>query len=88
MLTYYTGRARAVREALFDALKASMAEGDHPVTLVVPAQYTLEAELDAADALDLAGSFRLQVLSPQRCTSGCSKPAGAQRGCGLTSRVA
>jgi ATP-dependent helicase/DNAse subunit B len=66
MLTYFTGRARAVRSALFRALKGAMAEGDHPVLLVVPAQYTLEAELDAVDALDLAGSFRLQVLSPQR----------------------
>ncbi len=79
MLTYYTGRARAVREALFGALKASMAEGDHPVTLVVPAQYTLEAELDAVDALNLAGSFRLQVLSPQRLYQrvfeACGRPA-------------
>jgi ATP-dependent helicase/nuclease subunit B len=66
MLTYYTGRARRVRGALFDVLRGLMGEGDRPVVLIVPAQYTLEAELDIIDALGLSGSFRLQVLSPQR----------------------
>ncbi len=66
MLTYFTGRARAVRGALFEELRRQMAMGDGPVTLIVPDQYTLEAELDAVDALNLTGSFRLQVLSPQR----------------------
>ncbi len=76
MLTYYTGRARAVRGALFEALKGAMAGGDHPVLLIVPAQYTLEAELDAVDELNLAGSFRLQVLSPQRLYQRVFEAAG------------
>ena len=76
MLTYHTGRARAVRAALFDALRGAMAEGDGPVLLVVPAQYTLEAELDAVDQLNLTGSFRLQVLSPQRLYQRIFEAAG------------
>ncbi len=76
MLTYYTGRARAVRRALFDVLRKAMHAGDHPVVLLVPAQYTLEAELDAVEALDLTGSFRLQVLSPQRLYQRVFEAAG------------
>jgi ATP-dependent helicase/nuclease subunit B len=76
MLTYFTGRARAVRGALFRALKDAMAQGDHPVLLIVPAQYTLEAELDAVDELNLTGSFRLQVLSPQRLHQRVFEAAG------------
>ena len=76
MHTYITGRAVAVRGALFSELARQMAEGDGPVTLVVPDQYTLEAELDAVDALHLTGSFRLQVLSPRRLYQRVFEAAG------------
>ena len=76
MLTYHTGRARAVRAALFEALGRAVSSGDHPVLFVVPAQFTLEAELDAVDRLNLNGSFRLQVLSPQRLYQRVFEAAG------------
>ena len=65
-MRFVTGRAAEVRRRLYDELGAALSEaGERPVMLLVPEQYTLQAELDVMDELNLAGSFRFQVLSPR-----------------------
>lgn len=66
MLRYLTGPRRALAPRLYDELRAALKEGEDNLFVLVPEQYTLEAERELMDALKLPGSFRLQVLSPGR----------------------
>ncbi|NLG25605.1 MAG: hypothetical protein GX558_09635, partial [Clostridiales bacterium] len=79
-IRFATGRADAVRRRLTDELRAALAAGgegaNRPMLLIVPEQYTLQAEIDLMDELDLDGSFRFQVLSPARLVSRIFAEAG------------
>ena len=44
--------------------------------LIVPSQYTLQAEIEAMTRLDLTGSFLIDVLSPSRLQSRVFERAG------------
>lgn len=66
LLRYLTGPRRALAPRLYEELRAALCEGEESLFVLVPEQYTLEAERELMDALHLPGSFRLQVLSPGR----------------------
>lgn len=86
-LKYLTGRPRDIKGATIDALSGALAaSGDSPVLLLVPEQYTLQAELDVMDALNLPGSFRLQVMSPARLYSRIFERAGRPAGTRIDER--
>lgn len=73
-----TGADRLVKETLLKEIGQALAEpGQQPLMLLVPEQYTLQAELDLTDQLGLPGSFRLQVLSPRRLYSRIFEQAGS-----------
>jgi len=75
----YTGRSRLMEPAMIDALRRGMAAGgDHLV--VVPKQLTLQTERTLLEALSLKGSFRLQVLSPERLCGRIFEAAGQPDG--------
>lgn len=65
MIRVVSARGGGLWERAADALRASYRAG-HEVLLLVPEQYTLQAERDALEALEVKGFFRLQVLSPSR----------------------
>ncbi|MEF9975045.1 MAG: hypothetical protein RR893_14085, partial [Clostridia bacterium] len=72
-----TGRQGAIRRAIKAWLLGAMGAGDDAsVVLVVPAQFTLQAELDALSDLAVPGSFRLQVFSPSRVCARVFEQAG------------
>ena len=66
MLRYLTGPRRALAPRLYEELREALASGRESLLVLVPEQYTLEAERELMDALNLPGSFRLPVLSPGR----------------------
>ena len=76
-IRFLTGRARALRPRLYEELKSALEDGsDAPLIVLVPEQYTLESERGVIAALGLAGSFRLQVMSPARLISRLFEAAG------------
>ena len=66
MLRYLTGPRSALAPRLYEELRQALADGEGSLLVLVPEQYTLEAERELMEALRLPGSFRLQVLSPGR----------------------
>lgn len=76
----YTGRSRLMEAALIDALRRGMAEGPERHIVVVPKQLTLQTERRLLEALALKGSFRLQVLSPERLCGRVFEAAGTPEG--------
>ena len=75
---YLTGRSPAVKPRLFLELRAALdAPGEHPLIVLVPEQYTLQSEREIIDALNIPGSFRLQVMSPARLFSRIFAEAGS-----------
>ena len=76
-IRYLTGRSRALRPRLNEELSAALAEpSSSPLIVLVPEQYTLEAEWEILAALGLEGSFRLQIMSPARLISRLFEAAG------------
>lgn len=65
MTTILGGRGGGLWAPLAGRLADSYRQGRECV-LLVPEQYTLQAERDALAALDVPGFFRLRVLSPSR----------------------
>lgn len=65
MIQIVTSRGTNLWSQAAQALQASYEKG-RSVLLLVPEQYTLQAERDALDILRAKGFFRLQVLSPSR----------------------
>ena len=76
----YTGRSRLMEAALVDVLRRGMAQGDGSHIVVVPKQLTLQTERTLLEALALKGSFRLQVLSPERLCGRIFETAGQPEG--------
>ena len=87
MFRFINGRARDLMPHVTGEIgEALRAPGEHPLILLVPEQYTLEAELTVIDALSLPGSFRLQVLSPARLFSRVFQEAGKPQGTRIDER--
>jgi hypothetical protein len=82
----YTGRSRLMEPAMIDVLRRSMAEGDKDHIVVVPKQLTLQTERTLLSALALKGSFRLQVLSPERLCGRIFEAAGQPEGARVDER--
>lgn len=76
----YTGRSQLLEAALIEVLKQEMAAGEGDHLIVVPKQLTLQTERMLLDALSLKGSFRLQVLSPERLCARIFEAAGQPEG--------
>lgn len=68
MISILTSRSGDLWSLAAQRLKSSYESG-REVVLLVPDQATLQAERDALQALQVAGFFRLQVLSPSRLSS-------------------
>ena len=66
MLRIVTGRCYRMEDALCHGVARAMAETQRDQLIVVPKQLTLQTEQTLLARLNLSGSFRLQVLSPQR----------------------
>ena len=76
MLTIYTGRSRLMEGALGSALR----QASGLKLVVVPQQLTLQTERDLLAALELEGSFDLQVLSTERFCHRIFEAAGQPEG--------
>ena len=81
-----TGRGRLMEGAMIGTVKASMAEGTDVHIVVVPKQLTLQTERTLLDGLGLEGSFRLQVLSPERLCGRIFEAAGQPEGARVDER--
>ena len=66
--------------ALVEVLRRAMAGNAGTHVVVVPKQLTLQTERTLLDALELQGSFRLQVLSPERLCGRIFEAAGQPEG--------
>ena len=77
MITILTGDARAVKDAILSRARALNEDnGKRAIVMIVPAQYTLQAEREVIGE----GSFRLQVLSPGRLFARIFDEAGWPKG--------
>jgi ATP-dependent helicase/nuclease subunit B len=75
MIKVLGGRAGRLWAGMAQQLKISYKQGKS-VVLLVPEQYTLQAERDALEALGVPGFFRLQVFSPSRLANYVFERAG------------
>ena len=76
----YTGRSHLLEPAMIQALRASLWDGADTRIVVVPKQLTLQTERLLLRALELRGSFQLQVLSPERLCGRIFEAAGQPEG--------
>ncbi len=76
----YTGRGRLMQAALIEVLRQNLAGDAAAQIVVVPKQLTLQTERMLLEELDLPGSFRLQVLSPERLCGRVFEAAGQPAG--------
>ena len=77
MLNIYTGRNRLLANALIEVVRSASAPTQ---IVVVPKQLTLQTERMLLEALNLRGSFRLQVLSAERLCGRIFDAAGQPEG--------
>ena len=82
----YTGPNHLLEPAMLEALRASMNAYSGAHIVVVPKQLTLQTERTLLRALDLPGSFRLQVLSPERLCGRIFESAGLPDGARVDER--
>ena len=75
MIHIVTGRGPGLWALAAARLRAAYRQGRQAL-LLVPEQYTLQAERDALEALEVKGFFRLQVLSPSRLANHVFERAG------------
>lgn len=78
MIRILGGRAGSLWAQASRQLKTSYHAGKN-VVLLVPEQYTLQAERDALSVLAVKGFFRLQVLSPSRLAAFVFDHAGRDK---------
>ncbi|MEE1201028.1 MAG: hypothetical protein U0L09_10285, partial [Christensenellales bacterium] len=83
MLHVYTGRNRLMAPALCAAVRAL---GEAPQIIVVPRQLTLQTERMLLDALQLKGSFQLQVLTAERLCARIFAETGLPEGARVDDR--
>lgn len=77
MISIVTALPGLGQNALTDAARNALNSGDKPVYIIVPKQLTLQSELMLIRALEPGGSFRLNVLSPERLCARIFETAGA-----------
>ena len=82
----YTGRSRQLEPAMIEALRNAMNGNAEAFIVVVPKQLTLQTERTLLSALDLQGSFALQVLSPERLCGRIFEQAGQPEGARVDER--
>ncbi len=79
MLNIYTGRENLDKDRfMFDEIKTRLDNGKR-VILIVPDQYTLQAEKNAFEYLDVAGLMDLEVLSLSRLANRVFSEVGGGR---------
>lgn len=71
-----TGRVHRVLEKTIDQLSQAYARGKRCI-LIVPEQFTLQAEVEVLSRLNLPGFFDIEVLSPTRLQTRVFERAGA-----------
>lgn len=76
----YTGRSQLLEAAMLEALRGAMDGDVQAHIVVVPKQLTLQTERMLLSALNLRGSFQLQVLSPERLCGRIFESAGQPAG--------
>ena len=76
----YTGRGPLLGPAMIDALRRAMDADFDAHIIVVPKQLTLQTERTLLSALNLRGSFALQVTSPERLCGRIFEAAGQPEG--------
>ena len=77
MLTVLTGRSRRLWPQVVREIGEAYGQRTGRLLLLVPGQYTLQAELELVDRLDLPGFFDLEVLSPSRLLTRVFDMAGS-----------
>ncbi|HIU34464.1 MAG TPA: PD-(D/E)XK nuclease family protein [Candidatus Pullichristensenella excrementigallinarum] len=80
MLRVLTGRLPLLEGQLIAEARRVLEETEKSLLVVVPKRLTLETELKLLGGLGLRGSFRLQVLSPERLCGRIFEAAGAPEG--------
>lgn len=69
-IRYLIGRSASLKPRLYEEIRESLQDGTSaPLIVLVPEQYTLESERELIEALNIEGSFRVQVMSPARLYS-------------------
>lgn len=86
MLRLVTGRNRLLSGALSESVSVALQSGEDTLSVVVPKQLTLETEMALLDGLQLQGSFRLRVLSPERLCGLIFDAAGRPEGARVDER--
>ncbi|MGI6751935.1 MAG: PD-(D/E)XK nuclease family protein [Anaerovoracaceae bacterium] len=79
MLNIYCGRESVNKEAfMFERIRGSMDNPgeDRRIVILVPDQYTLQAERNALEYLEAPGLMDLEILSPGRLANRVLKEAG------------
>ena len=76
MIRILTGRPESAGEALINEAARALKSGAGDVYVIVPKQLTLQTELTLIRALEPGGSFRLNVLSPERLCARIFETAG------------
>lgn len=66
MLTVLTGRSRRLWPRVVSEMGQARQSGAERLLLLTPDQYTLQAELELIDRLQLPGLLQMEVLSPSR----------------------
>ena len=82
----YTARSHLLESAMIEVMRASMHNVVDAHIVVVPKQLTLQTERTLLRALDLEGSFQLQVLSPERLCGRIFEAAGLPDGARIDER--
>ena len=85
MLTILSGRAGSLWQPVAHKIAEAYSQGGE-VVLLVPEQYTLSAERDMLDLLQVPGFFRLHVLSPSRFISRVADRLGQGEGARIDER--
>ncbi len=77
MLTVLTGRSRRLWPRVVQEIGEALSQGGGRLLLLVPGQFTLQAELELVDRLNLPGFFDIDVLSPSRLMTRVFQLAGS-----------
>jgi ATP-dependent helicase/nuclease subunit B len=77
MMNIVSARPGGAAHCLLQEAARRLGADDKPVYVVVPKQLTLQTELELIRALEPGGSFRINVLSPERLCARIFEAAGA-----------
>ena len=79
-------RAEWTRAILMSRLREELERSNEHVIVLVPEQITLQTELDIVDALDINGTFAIQVMSPVKLYTRVFEAAGEPDGVPIDER--